>query len=237
MKPDSLSSSSDLPPSGSPTDERKPRSSSRPDSGTGYVSNVDELIQNTPLSLVLMHYGLQPPQNSTGEYRMKCVFNETCSDSQYGNLTVRQDVAKQIYCHSCETRGNLLTLIHGLETHQPPSSGRLRGQEFKAAVQKLRQINGEVTAAQPQRTYKTPSEMKQQRREYESKPLPDSSSGRSPDRASSLPIPVLAGLPTEPVTRRLRQAPNQSHPSNSSTHRSSATRKKPPAISPISIKT
>lgn len=155
--------------------------------GSSYVNNVDELIQNTPLSLVLMHYGLQPPQNSTGEYRMKCVFNETCSDSQYGNLTVRQDVAKQIYCHSCETRGNLLTLIHGLETHQPPSGGRLRGQEFKAAVQKLRQINGEVTTAQPQRTYKTPAEMKQQRREYESKPLPDSNSGRSPDRASSTP--------------------------------------------------
>ena len=155
--------------------------------GSSYVNNVDELIQNTPLSLVLMHYGLQPPQNSIGEYRMKCVFNETCSDSQYGNLTVRQDVAKQIYCHSCETRGNLLTLIHGLETHQPPSGGRLRGQEFKAAVQKLRQINGEATTAQPQRTYKTPAEMKQQRREYESKSLTDSSqsSGRSPDRADS----------------------------------------------------
>jgi hypothetical protein len=145
-------------------------------SGSSYINNVDELIQNTPLSLVLMHYGLQPPQNSTSEYRMKCVFNETCNDSQYGNLTVRQDVAKQIYCHSCETRGNLLTLIHGLENQQPPSGGRLRGQEFKAAVQKLRQINGEVTAAQPQRTYKTPSEMKQQRRDYESKPLPDNGS-------------------------------------------------------------
>ena len=147
-------------------------SDSRPNPKSGYIDNVDELIHRTPLSLVLQHYGLPQPENSAGEYRMKCVFNEACSDSQYGNLTVRQDVAKQIYCHSCNTRGNLLVLIHGLETHQPPDSGRLRGQEFKNAVNKLRQINGEVTAASEPRPYKTRQEMQQERRAYESTPLP-----------------------------------------------------------------
>lgn len=112
------------------------------------MNNVDELITQTPLALVLAHYGLPAPQ-SDREYRMNCVFNESCSDSSYGNLTVRQDVAKQIYCHTCETRGNLLTLIHGLETHRPPSGGRLRGQEFKDAVKKLKEINGIVSYSPP----------------------------------------------------------------------------------------
>ncbi len=114
------------------------------------MNNVDELISQTPLSLVLAHYGLPAPQ-SEREYRMKCVFNESCSDSAYGNLTVRQDVAKQIYCHTCETRGNLLTLIHGLETHRPPAGGRLRGQEFKDAVTRLKEINGIVSYSPPDR--------------------------------------------------------------------------------------
>lgn len=192
-----------------------------PNPKSGYINNVDDLINRTPLSLVLQHYGLPQPENSTGEYRMKCVFNETCSDSQYGNLTVRQDVAKQIFCHSCNTRGNLLVLIHGLETHRPPDGGRLRGQEFKNAVNKLRQINGEVSHHVPrvsdagsnlqsnpdaasQRTYKTPSEMKQQRREYESKPLPESS-GRSPDQASSESTPPAKRVNT-PLLRHDNEA-------------------------------
>lgn len=112
------------------------------------MNNVDELISQTPLSRVLAHYGLPAPQTDR-EYRMKCVFSESCSASSYGNLTVRQDVAKQIYCHSCETRGNLLTLIHGLETHRPPTGGRLRGQEFKDAVNKLKEINGIVSYSPP----------------------------------------------------------------------------------------
>lgn len=108
----------------------------------GYMSDVDQLIERTSLDSVLSHYGLPMSQNGAREHRMKCVFNEACSDSKYGNLAVSLDVAKQIYCHTCNVRGNLLTLIHGLETHQPPDGGRLRGQEFKAAVAKLREING-----------------------------------------------------------------------------------------------
>ena len=110
----------------------------------GYMSNVDELIEQTPLNLVLGHYGLPTSGSNAREYRMKCVFNEACSDSQYGNLAVKLDVAKQIYCHSCNVRGNLLTLIHGLETGRPPEGGRVRGQEFKNAITKLKEINGLV---------------------------------------------------------------------------------------------
>ena len=109
----------------------------------GYMSNVDEMVEQTPLDLVLAHYGL-PMSGGSSEYRMKCVFNEACSESQYGNLSVKLDAAKRIYCHTCKTKGNLLTLLHGLDTRQPPSGGRLRGQEFKNAVAKLKEINGGV---------------------------------------------------------------------------------------------
>lgn len=109
----------------------------------GYMTGVDELVEQTPLDMVLSHYGL-PPTGNGSEYRMKCVFSEACSDSQYGNLSVKLDSAKRIYAHCCQVKGNLLTLIHGLETRQPPAGGRLRGQEFKNAVAKLKEINGVV---------------------------------------------------------------------------------------------
>jgi 5S rRNA maturation endonuclease (ribonuclease M5) len=108
----------------------------------GFMSDVDQLIEQTPLDLVLQQYGLPLSRPGTTEYRMTCVFSEACSDSQYGNLSVKLDSAKRIYCHACETKGNLLTLLHGLETNQPPTGGRLRGQEFKSAVATLRTING-----------------------------------------------------------------------------------------------
>ncbi|MCA9076552.1 MAG: toprim domain-containing protein [Planctomycetaceae bacterium] len=108
-----------------------------------YIQDVDRLIEQTPLSNVLHHYGLPPPEKSSGEHRMVCPFNAECRDSQYGNLTVNLDSpAKLIYAHCCDVRGSLLMLIHGLESGRPPSSGRLRGDEFKAAVNKLKEING-----------------------------------------------------------------------------------------------
>ena len=48
-------------------------------------------------------------------------------------------------------RGNLLTLIHGLQYHTPPSGGRLRGDEFKSAVTVLRSINGNTDDSPPPR--------------------------------------------------------------------------------------
>lgn len=108
----------------------------------GYMNDVDTLVAQTPLDLVLQHYGLPLSKSGSREYRMKCVFNEDCSNSQYGNLSVKLDTANRIYCHTCETKGNLLTLLHGLETRKPPAGGLLRGREFKSAVTKLREING-----------------------------------------------------------------------------------------------
>ena len=111
---------------------------------SGYIHDVDRLIEQTSVEQVLAHYGKPLPEKSSGEHRMQCVFNEACADSQYGNLTIRlDDPINRIYCHSCQVRGNLLTLIHGLERHRPPEGGRLRGEEFKAAVATLKQIAGE----------------------------------------------------------------------------------------------
>ena len=110
----------------------------------GYMNDVDQLIEQTSVHQVLAHYGKPLPEKASGEHRMQCVFNETCADSQYGNLTVKlDDTVNRIYCHTCRIRGNLLTLLHGLETHQPPTGGRLRGEEFKNAVAKLREISGQ----------------------------------------------------------------------------------------------
>lgn len=106
----------------------------------GYMNDVDDLIQRTPLDVVLNHYGL-PLNDGSTEYRMNCVFNEGCAESQYGNLSVGTDSFKRIYTHCCKVKGNLLTLIHGLEHRQPPTGGKLRGQEFKDAVARLREMN------------------------------------------------------------------------------------------------
>jgi 5S rRNA maturation endonuclease (ribonuclease M5) len=121
-----------------------------PRSFAAYLHDVDRLVEATPLDAVLGHYRLPPAGTSSGEYRMKCVFHEACADAKYGNLTVSLgDPAKVIYCHSCEVRGNLLTLIHGLENHAPPAGGKLRGEEFKTAAAKLREIAGEAAACAP----------------------------------------------------------------------------------------
>ena len=109
---------------------------------SGYINDVDQLMERTSVDQVLRHYGKSVPERSTGEHRMPCVFNESCRENRYGDLTVRlNDAARRIYCHSCGVRGNLLTLIHGLEHHQPPTGGRLRGDEFKAAVARLMEIS------------------------------------------------------------------------------------------------
>lgn len=108
-------------------------------------TDVDQLMAETPLDRVMDHYDLPPPNPQSSEYRLDCVFDTKCKDSDYGQLTVSQtEAAKRVFCHSCRVRGNLLTLIHGLETGSAPAGGRLRGEEFKAAVAKLRMINGDA---------------------------------------------------------------------------------------------
>lgn len=132
-----------------------------------YINDVDDLIAQTSVEQVLTHFGKPLPSTSTGEHRMQCVFNDDCADSQYGNLTVRMDdTVNRIYCHSCGVRGNLLTLLHGLEHHQPPAGGRLRGEEFKATVAKLREISGQTDVSP------APNNVAQQRRVESPAPKP-----------------------------------------------------------------
>ncbi|QDT64083.1 toprim domain-containing protein [Calycomorphotria hydatis] len=112
---------------------------------SAYMHDVDELIARTSLNQVLEHYSLPPAEKSSGEHRMECVFSDECANSNYGQMTVKvDDPAHRIYCHSCGIRGSLLMLIHGLEHHTPPTGGQLRGNEFKNAVSKLREIAGAV---------------------------------------------------------------------------------------------
>lgn len=122
-----------------------------------YMTDVDQLIEQTRVEQVLSAYGKPLPEKSTGEHRLPCVFNEACHDSQYGNLTIKlDDRINRIFCHTCGVRGNLLTLLHGLETQQPPSGGKLRGDEFKTAVARLREISGQTDVAHNASTPATP---------------------------------------------------------------------------------
>jgi hypothetical protein len=135
-----------------------------PSKNAGYLYRVDELVEQTQLNVVLSHYGLPLPEATSGEYRMNCVFNAACAESKYGQLTVNlSDPAKVIYCHTCEVRGNLLVLIHGLEQHRPPHGGRLRGAEFTAAIKKLRDINGVVAGNPPSPSRVAPSRRRPRR--------------------------------------------------------------------------
>ncbi len=137
----------------------------------GYIDGVDDLIAQTSVEQVLSYFQQPLPTKATGEHRMPCVFNEGCNDSSYGALTVNlSDPARVIYCHVCQVRGNLLTLIHGLTHHRPPTGGRLRGEEFKAAVAMLQQICG---GARPE----------------------NSSAVNPPDQSETTPTPPLSPPP------------------------------------------
>lgn len=108
----------------------------------GYIHDVDQMIADTSLDAVLQRFQKPLSEKTSGEHRLACPFNPDCADTQYGQLTVNlDDPAKLIYCHSCQVRGNLLTLLFGLEFGRAPEGGRLRGDEFKAAVTTLRAIN------------------------------------------------------------------------------------------------
>ena len=102
---------------------------------------IDEVIEATSPYTVSAHFGVDLPQRESGELRTECVFNADCQQSSYGNLAVNLDRAENpIYCHSCGIRGNLLTLLWGMWKRQPPDGGRLRGEEFREARDKLLEI-------------------------------------------------------------------------------------------------
>ncbi|MCA9047382.1 MAG: hypothetical protein KDA89_01555, partial [Planctomycetaceae bacterium] len=170
---------------------------------SGYIHDVDRLIEQTSVEQVLAHYGKPLPDKSTGEHRMQCVFNEACIDSQYGNLTIRlDDPVNRIYCHSCQVRGNLLTLIHGLEHHRPPEGGRLRGDEFKAAVAKLKDIAG-LPANEAASTSTS-----QSRATTSFNPMPQARTEATPHPAvpASGPLPPTPKLTNTPLHRHEKEA-------------------------------
>ncbi len=164
-----------------------------------WLNDVDDLIASTPLDAVLTKFGQTPPEKSTGEHRMACPFNESCAESEYGQLTVNlDDPARVIYCHGCRMRGNLLTLLHGLEHQRAPDGGRLRGDEFKAAVATLRVIaKGDAVPRQLD---------SEQRSETETAAVPDSRSSevnvplkRHPKEAARKLEDLYADLVTDPA--------------------------------------
>lgn len=75
----------------------------------------------------------------------------------------------------------MLTLLHGLETHQPPASGRLRGEEFKNAVAKLQEISG-----QPQDHFA--SELRPQTASHSRQITPDSNAEPPPPKITNTPL-------------------------------------------------
>src|SRR5712691_2964530 len=113
----------------------------------GYV-NVDELISQVTPHQVAAFFGVPFPADASGEVRIPSVFAEReKGESSYGALTINLDEPQNpIYCHVTGTRGNLLTLIHGLTHHRPPVCGKLRGDEFKEAARILQEIAGKVDA-------------------------------------------------------------------------------------------
>lgn len=113
----------------------------------GYIDGIDTLIEKTSAVEVLQQFGQPPPDKAGGEHRMPCVFDPACAESSYGTMTINlDDPAKRIYCHACGVRGNLLTLLWGLQNGKPPSGGKLRGEEFKQAVSLLRELRGQQDA-------------------------------------------------------------------------------------------
>lgn len=153
----------------------------------GYIQGVDQLIEETSLEAVLTHFEHPLPTVPGHEFRMPCVFSEGCTGSTYGTLTInRNDPAKVIYCHACGIRGNLLTLLFGLQHRRPPTGGKLRGNEFRESVETLQKI---------QRLFEspTPKEM--------SSPAP--ASPQPSANASSAPDPVNIPLKDQEKTAGL----------------------------------
>ena len=128
-----------------------------PPGSPGFVKNVDEMIAETQPAEVAAFYGYPWPEHASGnEVRMDCMFNDcgaAGTDSSYGRLVVNMAKPENpIYCHTCGVRGNLLTLMWGMKHRSPPSSGRLRGQEFKEIVADLQAIRGNPPPTQPVRS-------------------------------------------------------------------------------------
>ena len=115
------------------------------------MHNVDELIAATHPREVADHFGYPwPNDTSRDNVRIACPVTD-CQPSSYGQMSVRMSPPWMIKCHTCQVRGNLLTLLWTMKHKQPPDGGRLRGPQFKEAVEDLQQIHdgGTLPPARP----------------------------------------------------------------------------------------
>lgn len=99
-----------------------------------YIS-VDELQAQTTLPEAAAKCGATIEIHGSGrQARIDCPFN--CPGDHCGKRELSVDTGnpqKVFACHAynCQTRGNLLTLMHGWLTGTQPSGGKLKGEEFK----------------------------------------------------------------------------------------------------------
>ena len=121
----------------------------------GFV-DVDRLVEQIDLPTVFNYYGQSFPfEESKANVRIDCPIAD-CEPSSYGKLSVGTTVPYRIKCHTCGVSGNIFTLMWILKHQQPPTGGRLRGEEFNEIKQDLVAITqGDTVAAVQQTTSKT----------------------------------------------------------------------------------
>ncbi len=99
-----------------------------------YIS-VDDLQAETTLQEAAAKCNVTVEVHGTGrQVRLDCPFN--CPGDHAGKREVSVDTGnpqKVFTCHAyqCQTRGNLLALMHGWLTGTRPTGGKLKGDEFK----------------------------------------------------------------------------------------------------------
>lgn len=106
----------------------------------GYI-DVDTLQAQTSLAAAAAHCGVPFDAQERGkEVRLDCPFD--CPGDHAGRRELSVNTAnpqKIFYCHAyqCQTRGNLLTLMHGWLTGHRPTGDKLKGSEFQRVKQVL----------------------------------------------------------------------------------------------------
>lgn len=98
-------------------------------------TSVDDLQAQTTLEAAAAKCGVTLELHGAGkQIRLDCPFG--CPGDHAGQREISVDTAnpqKVFCCHAyqCQSRGNLLTLMHGWLTGTAPAGGKLKGEEFK----------------------------------------------------------------------------------------------------------
>lgn len=152
-----------------------------PPRNAGYINDVDDLIHSTRPWEAAAFYGMTWPEGKySGNVRLRCLFNENCNTSSYGQLSVNVDKQHSpIYCHGCGIRGKLIELMYGMKHGQPFDGTRLRGEQFKGILSDLRMIRSGGPPQQPQPKPTTSEASPQQKEPVRNTPLKDSENERA----------------------------------------------------------